>query len=308
MPQQVPALEIGGTHVTAAVVDMRTGRVMLDTVQRRSLRAGGSADEIISDILACATDLDVSTAGGDRASGGHGRRGPMWGVAIPGPFDYARGIGLFRDVAKFDSLYGVDLGRALMDGLGAAGVTFLNDADAFVLGEWKSGAASGHTRAAGITIGTGIGSAFLAGGVIVDDGPDVPPEGNVHLLTIGGRPLEDTVSRRAILARYGELAADPLGPGTDVRDLAQRAREGDQVAAGVFASSFGALGEALGPWLRRFGATALVVGGAIARAWDLVAPPLTDGLQRHSTIQVTPAAHPDEAALIGAAQWAGSPS
>lgn len=292
MPEHVPALEVGGTHVTAALVDMRTGRVLLDSVRRRPLRAGGSADEIISDILQCASGLDFSAVG-------------TWGVAIPGPFDYARGIGLFRGVAKFESLYGVDLGHALVEGLGAAGVTFLNDADAFMLGEWTSGAASGHQRAAGITVGTGIGSAFLAGGVIVDDGPDVPPEGNVHLLMIGGRPLEDTVSRRAILARYAELTADPLDPDTDVRDIAQRAREGDQVAAGVFAGSFTALGEALAPWLRRFDATVLVVGGAIARAWDLVEPPLREGLQQYSPIQVTPAAHPDEAALIGAAQRAG---
>jgi glucokinase len=292
MAKRAPALEIGGTHVTAALVDVPAGRVILGSVERRPLRAGGSASEITGDIVRCAGGLDVSAA--------------QWGVAIPGPFDYARGIGLFRGVAKFESLYGFDLGAALVDGLAgaAAGVTFLNDADAFLLGEWTSGAASGHRRAAGITIGTGIGSAFLAGGTIVDDGPDVPPEGNVHLLTIGGRPLEDTVSRRAILARYGELTADPVGPDVDVREVAQRARAGDPVASDVLVSAFAALGEALAPWLRQFGATVLVVGGAIARAWDLVGPPLRDGLDRYDpdgTIQVMPAAHPDEAALIGAA-------
>jgi glucokinase len=295
--EHMPALEIGGTHVTAALVDARIGRVVAQSVRRRPLRAGGSAAQIVSDILRCARGLDVQAA--------------SWGVAIPGPFDYARGIGLFRGVAKFDALYGFDLGRALLDGLAPAAVrvAFLNDADAFMLGEWASGAASGHQRAVGITVGTGIGSAFLADGVIVDDGQDVPPEGSVHLLTIGGRPLEDTVSRRAILSRYTELARDPLDPEDDVREIAARAREGDRVASDALTTAFAALGEALAPWLVRFGATVLVVGGAIARAWDLLEPALRAGLERldpdlPDKMQVRPALHPDEAALVGAAQHA----
>jgi glucokinase len=39
--------------------------------------------------------------------------------------------------------------------------TFVNDAHAFLLGEAAVGAAAGHHRTVGITLGTRVGSAFL---------------------------------------------------------------------------------------------------------------------------------------------------
>ena len=60
--------------------------------------------------------------------------------------------------------------------LDPAWIRFLNDAEAFLLGESVAGAARGHAPRVGITLGTGLGSAFLADGEIVRSGPDVPPE------------------------------------------------------------------------------------------------------------------------------------
>src|SRR5262249_22205625 len=163
---------------------------------------------------------------------------------------YRRGIALFTGVGKFDALHGRDLGRALMDGLPNApgGVSFLNDADAFLLGEWLHGAAAGADRCVGITLGTGVGSAFAAGGSIRLEGPGVPPEGRVDLLTIGGRPLEDVVSRRAIRAAYrahGGVREDDrdggAAEGPDVVDIAARARAGEPLAQAVLRTAFEAL-------------------------------------------------------------------
>src|SRR5688572_21060975 len=86
------------------------------------------------------------------------------GVAVPGPFDYERGISLVRH--KLLELHGVDLRSELAAALGFApsSIRFLNDAAAFALGEWWVGAARGHRRAVGITLGTGLGSAFLDAG------------------------------------------------------------------------------------------------------------------------------------------------
>ena len=53
-------------------------------------------------------------------------------------------------------------------------VQFLNDADAFALGEWWAGAAKGGRRVVAATLGTGLGSAFLADGHIVHDAPGIP--------------------------------------------------------------------------------------------------------------------------------------
>ncbi|MCW3816029.1 ROK family protein [Micromonospora sp. DR5-3] len=277
------ALDIGGTHVTATVVDTATWTARPDGVRRRQLRADGTAEEILSGIVACGRELGLPAA--------------AWcGIAVPGPFDVARGVGLFRSVGKFDALYGVDVRGAVADGLGLARsrLCFVNDADAFLVGEWIAGAVSGHDRAAAITLGTGVGSAFLAHGKIIAAGNSVPPEGRVDLLMIDGRPLEETVSRRALLTAYGG------GPDIDIRDMAERARSGEPEAQAVIDTAMRALGRALGPWLTRFGATALVVGGAISASWDLIEPPLRAGLAGACPALVA-ACRPELSPLIGAA-------
>ena len=291
----VPALDIGGTHVSAAVVDLAAGRVIKATRRRHPLRSDGPATDIVRTLVDAAGPVAVAA----------GRSAPL-GVAMPGPFDYARGIGRFEGVAKFESLAGLDVGAALRAGLDGhlARIAFLNDADAFVVGEWAWGAAAGRRRAVGITLGTGIGSGFLDEGRIVADGPRVPPDGSVHRLTIDGLPLEDAVSRRALLRR-ARTAIEGLPPDADVVDLAKLARSGDPRARRVFDDAFAALGTAVAPWLARFEASMLVVGGSMTGSWDLIRLPLVGAL-RHAEpsladLTVRRAAHPDDSALIGAA-------
>ncbi|MFC7936262.1 ROK family protein [Streptomyces sp. NPDC057387] len=295
-PAPVPVLDIGGTHVTAALVDPVTGLSLPSTRIRRPLDSQAQADGLLDAIGAAALALPT----------GHG---PCWGVAIPGPFDYATGVGRFAGVGKFESLSGVDVGAGLRGRLAGRSerLCFLNDADAFAMGEFGSGAAAGHDRVVCLTLGTGVGSSFLAAGRPVHTGDLVPPSGHVHRLTVRGRPLEDTVSRRGIRARYARLlpsAGDRRPP--DVHEIAVRAVKGDAAAAEVFRYAFDALGRALAPWIDRFGATAVVVGGSMAQSWDLVRPALTTGLVAAGgpAVPVLPARQPEEAALIGAARWA----
>jgi len=293
--EPIPVIEIGGTHVTAAQVAADSWSVISGSRHSQPVRAAGTAEEILTAVASCANS--VHTAAGQR-----------WGVALPGPFDYAQGIGLFEGVAKFEALYGVDVRLALLDRLRppASDVVFINDADAFLLGEWIGGAASGHARAVGLTLGFGVGSAFLADGEVISDDPTVPPEGRVDLLTIADRPLEDTASRRAIIARYAKLVGSETDGALDVREIAERARHGESIARQVLDDAMAALGATLAPWLVRFNATVLVVGGSMSGSWDLLAEPLRSGITEAEPtsaerITVLRARHPADAALIGAA-------
>ncbi len=289
-------LDIGGTHVAAALVDPGSGRVTAGSKRVLPLRSAGTADEILETISACASSVGAIA-------------GANWGVAIPGPFDYARGIGLFSGVGKLESLYGLDVGRVLLDAIDPSPgrLLFLNDANAFLIGEWAAGAAMGHDRAVGVTLGTGVGSAFLARGTIVETGPSVPPEGRLDLLKIDGQPLEESVSRRAILRRYSTASSGPHPSEEDVRDIAVRALAGEAAARAVFVEVMSSLGGALAPWLERFDASILVIGGAIAVSWDLVAGPLRAGLWPRAPadvghMQVVPAQLGSNANLAGAAR------
>lgn len=300
----VPVLDVGGTHVTAALADTAQWRTVAGTRHRRPLRSGGTADEII------ATLADAIRSLGDIGSS-------ALGIAMPGPFDYATGIGRFREVGKLDALNGVDVGLALRAALPAppARVAFVNDASAFTIGEWISGAARGAKRVVGITLGTGVGSAFLDRGSVVADGPDVPPHGYAHLLRVDRRPLEDLVSRRAIIAAYesarGAASQGEAAPGTavDVDVIARLAANGDGTAEAVIGDALDTLGQALRPWLVRFGAEILVVGGGIAGSWELVGPALERALLREGTPSAPAwrggmtvrARDPEESLLVGAA-------
>jgi glucokinase len=318
---RVAVLEIGGTHVSAAWVD-RDGW-LVEELPRAGLDPAGDAEHLLAGLAAAGARLAAPA-------------GTAWGVAMPGPFDYARGVARYTGVGKFEGLTGVDVRSALYERLPErpGSITFVNDASAFLIGEWLIGTARGATRSAAVTLGTGIGSAFLDRGRVVDSGPDVPPEGEVHLLFHDGLPLEDWVSRRAL--RHGYAARCGLGPDDaagrglrpddaagrglrpddaartdqpddiDVKEIAELARGGDPAASATFDAAFTVLGEVLGPWLERFGADQLVIGGSIAGAWDLIARPLRTGLSRYSECRyaIGLAAEPVRSPLVGAAHVA----
>ncbi|WP_125262636.1 ROK family protein [Streptomyces alboflavus] len=276
-------LEIGGTHVTAALVDPGRARVLRRA--HRDLDPCGTAEHVLGTVVRCATQVDAPAAA-------------LWGVAVPGPFDYDKGIARFEGVGKFDDLYGVDVGSVLLDGVWPRprGAVFLNDAHAFALGEWSAGAARGHRRCVGVTLGTGVGSAFLVDGRVVHEGPGVPPLGRIDLVTAHGRPLEESVSRRALLARYGDRRAEP-------HDIAARARAGEARAGRVLHEALTTLGTVLAPYVRDFGATALVVGGGLSRSWDLVGPAL-HGALGDTPVTVGAGALGADAGLVGAGVYA----
>jgi glucokinase len=283
----VPALEVGGTHVSAALIDVTEWRIVPDTLSRRPLDGEASARALLAAFVGAARTLETGAA--------------RWGVAMPGPFDYEHGVALFEDVGKFDSLRGVDVHAALCAGISPRpeSVSFLNDADAFLLGEWLHGAATGYRRCAAVTLGTGVGSAFLADGEIVGSGPEVPPGGRAHRLYIDGRPLEDVVSRRSIRSAYRTATGDAEA---DVRDIAARARGGDHLARQVIDTAMGLLGTAMSPYLSRFGAEVVVVGGSMSASWDLFGPAFIAVLRNRPSVVV--AEDREHAPLLGAARYA----
>lgn len=286
MTDVIPVLEVGGTHVTAALVEPDGWQV--GAVTRSVLHAGGTAEELLDELARAAAVLTVPA-------------GAPWGIAVPGPFDYARGIAEYTGVGKFDGLTGVDVRSALYELLPErpGSISFINDASAFLIGEWLIGAARGSTRCAAVTLGTGIGSAFLDRGQVVDSGPLVPPQAEVHLLQHAGSPLEDWISRRALRQAYAEAT----GRDVDVRELAELARAGDEAARAAFHDRFLILGEVVGPWLERFSIDQLVIGGSISYAWDLIAKPFYSGLSRYSDCRfaIALAEQPELSPLVGTA-------
>ena len=290
----VGVLDIGGTHVTSAQVDPSRWTLIQQPV-RLTVAPDGSATAILARFGQAANAI---------SSADNPPRPLIWGVAMPDPFDYATGTAWFQGVAKFERLYGLDVRAALLSAIDPTplDVVFINDADAFILGEWLHGAATGAARCVGITLGTGVGSGFLADGAIVDTGPDVPAGGRAHTVVVDGVPLEELMSRRAIRRSYAAAGGDSS---LDVREICARARDQDRFALVAIRSALGRLGTALAPWIARFGADVLVIGGSMAASWDVLEPPFLDAFAAIAEPPpIAVAVDADRAPLLGAAQRA----
>lgn len=269
----VAVLEIGGSHVTAAVV--APGSWDVTEVDRAKLESHEAAEAVVQQLADAARKLPLANG---------------LAIALPGPFDFATGVAWYRGQGKFDQLYGFNLGAALSAELGIDRLLFMNDAEAFTVGEWTAGEVREVERCVGVTIGTGIGTAFLADGRVVREGETVPPGGELYKTSYAGKPLEDSISARAILRRYTEQTGTEA-PG--VKEIADQARAGDTAAQEVLAASFTDLAAALEPWLERFGVTKTVLGGSISGAFDLVTTAL------HFPVSATK--DTEHSALVGAA-------
>ncbi|MEV7605898.1 ROK family protein [Paenarthrobacter sp. NPDC089322] len=318
-PTAVPVLEIGGTHVTAALVRRpahgpvtRCWHVLAGSVVRNSLDAQGSADNLLAAFASAANALGNEHTG-------------RWGIALPGPFDYRRGVGQYQHVGKFENLRGIDVRAELTARLDHTpmAMVFLNDAHAFGIGAGAHSRTPSRSAMAGrtvcITLGTGIGSSFLEGGLPVTAGPGVPPDGHCHRIGFQGRPLEETASRRAIRRAYAassgliarhadDRQAAECRDMPDVHNIARLARGGDSVATAVWEHAFVSLGAAIGPYINEFGAQELLVGGSMTASWDILEPALRQGLTlAEAGLRQLPVVRFDgseEASLVGAAIWA----
>lgn len=288
--EAMTVLDVGGSHVSAAAVSVSDDNFTISWRTDLPLDSSASRNAILS-TLARSTEA-ARRSGGTRCA-----------VAIPGPFDYALGSGRFEGIGKFEALAGLDLRAALAELLDVspADVLFINDAVAYGIGEWAFGAGQRADRMLCLTLGTGVGSAFLDAGSAVTRGNEIPLRGEAHTILVDGAPLEETVSSAAIRRAY--TAA--IGVEASVREVFALARADDGPAKTVVSAAMVALGLALGPWILRFGATMTVIGGAMSRSWDLVEPPLREGLAAvGASTTLRAATLLDDAPLVGAAVWA----
>jgi glucokinase len=277
---RVLTFDVGGSHVSAAVC--------FDD----HYCLGPVASALHESIETSAAFIDLLTRLGSEAAGGFDV-GIAATLAVPGPFDLETGVSRMHHKLKY--LYGVDLRQALAPRFGCAPgqVRFLNDADAYLLGEMGAGAGRGFNRVVCLTLGTGIGSAFAVAGKVVTGGPGVPKDGEIWDLSYDGRTIEDFVSARAITAAY----ARRTGENASAADLA-RAAPKDNAAREAF-SEFGEhLGCVIGTVLAGFGADVVVLGGGISHSSQWFLPAVRASLpQKAPELRISELQ--DRAALVG---------
>jgi glucokinase len=286
--------DIGGSHISCAAVDFQKRAIVMESHATQWVDNQASADEILKN---WAVALAKSMAKFDRT------QLAGIGFAMPGPFDYARGVALFtKDVAKYRNLYGINISRRIQELLALPASTelrYLNDATAFGVGEAWLGKASGVKRSISITLGTGLGSAFVDHEIPVVEGDLVPRMGSMWHLPFNNDIADASFSTRWFIKRYAQKTGDALD---GVKQVVDRAAT-DSQAKDVFVEFGTNLGNFVGPWVKKFGANILVIGGNVSAAYYLFGPSLEKSLKKQqisSTIHVSDLK--EDAALIGSAR------
>lgn len=282
MSELVLTLDVGGSSIKSVLV--KAGPRIMDSVSVDPIESKGSAAKILGTLARIITNhLQKYRAVTEIA------------FAFPGPFDYERGICLIRNQEKYDSLYGLDISANLKELLAMPNLEmrYRNDAEAAILGEALYGAGMPYSRLIGLTLGTGLGSAFVADGKPVTDEANIPYRCWLYSLPFGAHRADKVFSTRGLLARLREHGIHA----TDIAS-ALRSSEKDTHALAQAFESFGSdLGIFLKPFVSDFGAEAVLISGGIAEAWDYFALSLTRSL----SVPVLRGMLGKRAALLGAA-------
>lgn len=152
--------DIGGSHITLGrFIDNDSG-FKLEDLKRESIDSYAPKSVILNHWVSIITDLI------------HPNEDYLLTLAIPAPFDYVNGVCLIEKQGKFRHLFEIDLRKELSVHLGIlpSSIFFINDAEAFLLGEVEFGLGNNVNNILGLTLGSGLGSSIKSGNTVRDGG------------------------------------------------------------------------------------------------------------------------------------------
>ena len=236
------------------------------------------------------------------------------GVGLPGPID--RRSGLVRSEAILPGWVQLDTAAELEARLGFP-VHLDNDANAGALGEAVLGAGRGFELTAYVRLAAGVGAGIVFRGAIFRGAAGTAGELG-HVLVDASGPicrcgnrgcLETLVGTAALCEQlrrsHGEL---------DIERLLALAAAGDRGSRRVLHDAARVVGRTLASLCNTLNPDAVVIGGELADAGDLLLEPLQEAIWQHAipaaaaSVTVVPGALGTRAELLGALVLAGHQS
>lgn len=286
-------IDIGGSHISCGAVDLKINQLLDGTCFESEVDNKASADDIFKSWLE-AINKTISKVGIGQVAG--------IGFAMPGPFDYAKGIGLFERNEKYLHLYGVNVVAEIRSRLGLPDsfpVRFINDATAFAVSEAWIGVGKPYSKLIALTLGTGFGSAFISEGIPVIEGDTVPQYGCVWHLPFGDGIADDYFSTRWFEKSYLKLSGRKVKGVKEISDLF----DSDEIARKLLIEYGSNMGDFLAPWIKKFGAQHIVIGGNITGAYNKFGKYLEQSLKNQQVdCGVSLSVLKENAAIIGSAR------
>ena len=288
-------IDIGGSHVCCAAFDLVEKRVQEDSFAECKLDKHAEVNIIFS-VWSTTIQQAIDKVGKENVVG--------LGFAMPGPFDYDNGIALFTgENNKYEKLYGINVCEALRTLLKLPigfPIRFMNDATAFAVGEEWVGKTKGTGKSIAVTLGTGLGSAFIENSLPVTSGVSVPQNGCLWHLPFETGIADDYFSSRGLVNRYNKKIGKSI---LSVKDIAIAANS-DVMTKEVFKEFGNDLFKFLKPWLGKFGVNKIVLGGNISLAADLFLPTIKTALANEgfSYVSIDVSELGEKASIIGGAR------
>jgi glucokinase len=311
-------VDLGGTHLRAAVVNSETGEV-ISLKQTQTLAREG--DQVVIERMADLIDDAIVAAGLDRSGVGG------VGVGAPGVLDWERGVVLFLPNLPGNWL-NVPLRQQIEERTGLP-THLINDARAMTFAEWKFGGGRGVETMACFTLGTGVGGGLVINGRLHLGIGGAAGELGHQTVEPTGLPcgcgnhgcLEAYASGPAIAAagikavvqglttRIGEMAGYDLNKITP--ELVFRsAVAGDKIAQEIYERAGYYLGVAISNVLVSITPRKVVIGGGVSQAGEMLLEPIRRTVidRVHvmpvTQVEIVLAELGINAGLIGAALWA----
>ena len=307
----VLAVDLGGTHLRAALID-QDGTI--HSRARRRTPSSAVGDDIVGAIVEVARECEEVFASGDSYK--------AISVVVPGSVNLAAGTVV--KAPNLPALDGFPLRSALAKALGRP-VILENDANAAAVGEMWRGAARGHRAIVCVTLGTGVGGGIILDGRLwrgVNDSAaevghmSVDPFGGVRCRCGNQGCLEVYASATAIVRMARE--AQPRFPESTLQTADELTSEavylagvrGDALAREVFGRMGIYLGIGLASLINILNPEMIVIAGGVANGWDLFAKKMYAEITQRAfplpaaQVRIVRTECADDAGLLGAARLA----
>lgn len=286
-------MDIGGTHITSAVIDVTDMKVLDASVHKESFNSNLPVNEVM-DFWEKSIRRSLQNSAIKKING--------IAVCMPGPFDYEKGISMIKGQAKYENFYGLNVSNLIRERLSLPddfNVFFENDATCFGKGEVYKEKQNLSKRVMAVTLGTGLGSCFIDKGTSISSGDLVPKDGEIWNLPFKNGMAEDHVSLRGLLSKYFNLSKVQLDNGLELYNLAIA---GEEKALKAFEELGEDLAEIVIPLFKNFSVEHFIIGGKIANASALFLPAFNEKIkQADCKISIQISADNENAALLGAA-------
>lgn len=251
-------VDLGGTKIEVAVIEPHSKQAL--TRLRVPTEAHLGYPHILGQIEKV-IQMAEAESGQSRAS--------RIGVCTPGALDPH--TKLLRN-SNTTCLIGKPLKEDLDQLLGAE-TTLANDANCFALAEARLGAGRGHEVVFGIIMGTGVGGGVVIRGSVIEGANGIAGEWGHNLLDPNGVRcycgrvgcVETVLSGPAIARRHREAFGENLA----LKEISQRAAEGDAHCKHTIAETCQWFGRALGPVVNILDPNFIVLGGGVSNLPDL---------------------------------------